>query len=78
MFGIAPVGGTRTYWFSAQASRLGGEPLDPAEVVDEARTLFADAAPAIRDLLAVAGPEVLANRLWVAPPMARYARGRSS
>ncbi len=76
LFGIAPVGGMRTYWFSAQASRLGGEPLDPAEVVDEARALFADAAPAIRDLLAVAGPEVLANRLWVAPPMARYARGR--
>jgi len=52
------------------------ETLDVAAVLDEARRRFADAAPLVRDALAAADEATLATRLWVAPPMRRYVRGR--
>ncbi|GAA3614303.1 FAD-dependent oxidoreductase [Microlunatus ginsengisoli] len=75
LFGIAPIGADRTYWFSCHESEL-GEPLDPADALAEARLAFPDAAPAVRERLDAADERTLANRLWVAPPMRRYVNGR--
>lgn len=75
LFGDAPVVGGR-YWFTAHRSDLGPEPLDLAVVLDEARREFAQAAPLVREALAHADEATLATRLWVAPPMRRYVRGR--
>lgn len=75
LFGIAPMSADRTYWFSTHRSEL-DEPLDPADALAEARDRFAAAAPQVRGLLDSAGPDTLATRLWVAPPMRRYVRGR--
>lgn len=75
LFGVAPVG-TGTYWFTSHRSHLGPEPLDVGQVLAEVRQRYADAAPVLRALLADPGPDVLATRIWVAPPMRRYARGR--
>lgn len=75
LFGVAPVG-TGTYWFTSHRSNQGPEPLDVEQVLAEVRQRYADAAPALRALLADPGPDVLATRLWVAPPMRRYVRGR--
>ncbi len=76
LFGIVPLVDGRTYWFTAQPSVAGPEPLDPSAVLTEARLAFAGAAPVIRRLLREAGLDTLATRLWVAPPMYRYLRGR--
>lgn len=76
LFGLAPLGDGRGYWFTTHRSELGPEPLDVAAVLAEAREQFADAAPVVRDLLAAPGTGVGATRMWVAPPMPRYARGR--
>lgn len=75
LFGDAPVSGGR-YWFTAHRSELGPEPLDLHAVLDEARHEFARAAPLVRDAVAHADDTTLATRLWVAPPMRRYVRGR--
>lgn len=75
LFGIAPVRSGGCYWFSTHPSTLGPEPLDPTKVIEEARIVFAGTAPAIAARLAAAGPEALATRLWVAPPMTRYVAG---
>jgi 2-polyprenyl-6-methoxyphenol hydroxylase-like FAD-dependent oxidoreductase len=75
VFGIVPMPGERTYWFSAARSDL-REPVDPQEALAEARDRFRNAAPVVRQHLAAAGPETLATRLWVTPPMRSYARGR--
>lgn len=76
LFGVVPVAGDRAYWFTAHRSDLGPEPLDPLAVIAEAQRVFADAAPIVRSTLASAGPDTLATRIWVAPPMRRYRRGR--
>ncbi|WP_265446570.1 FAD-dependent oxidoreductase [Flexivirga meconopsidis] len=73
--GVAAIPGERTYWFTAHRSEL-TEPLLAADAVGETRERFADAAPVIRRLLEEAGPETLATRLWVTPPMHRYVRDR--
>lgn len=73
--GLVPIAGDRTYWFTSHRSRL-DEPLDLAEVLDEARDRFAGAAPAVRRALDGAGPDTLATSLWVAPPLRTYTRGR--
>lgn len=88
LFGDAPVSAGR-YWFTAHRSALGPEPLDARLVLREAREVFADAAPLVRATLADAadpsavhdptddGPgAVLATRLWTAPALTRYVRGR--
>lgn len=76
LFGLAPMPDGRAYWFSTHRSTLGPEPLPVADVLAEARQRFDGAASTIRDVLADPGEPVLATRLWVAPPMTRYARGR--
>lgn len=78
LFGLAPLAGGQCYWFTAHRSALGPEPLDVDDVVAEARALFVDAAPIARATLQTAGSDAgtSATRLWVAPPMRRYTRGR--
>lgn len=73
--GLVPIGGDRTYWFTTHRSEL-TEPLDVAQALDEARHRFGRAAPAVRQVLAEAGPDTLATALWVTPPMLTYARDR--
>lgn len=76
LFGIVPVAAESTYWFSTHRSELGPEPLDVGAVLGEADRAFADAAPAIRALLAGAAPSTIATRLWVTPALPRYLKGR--
>ena len=76
LFGIVPAGPSGAYWFTSHRSALGPEPLDPEVVLAEARAVFATAAPIVRTVLDRAGPEVSATRIWTAPPMRRYVRGR--
>ncbi|QFG70326.1 FAD-dependent oxidoreductase [Ornithinimicrobium pratense] len=73
--GIAPLG-AGTYWFTTHRSTLGPEPLDVREALAEARQRFADASLPVQETLAAAGPHTLATRLWLTPPLPRYARGR--
>lgn len=73
--GITPLPGA-TYWFTTHRSTLGPEPLDVAEALAEARQRFAGSVPAVWERLAAAGPQTLATRLWLTPPLPRYARGR--
>lgn len=75
MFGLVPVNGDRTYWFSTHRSEL-SEPLAVPDALAEARTEFAAAAPVIRRVLAEAGSDTLATALWVAPPLRSYVRDR--
>lgn len=75
LFGQLPVSRDRTYWFTTHWSEL-EEPLDGAAALAEARERFAGAAPVIEETLAGAGDDTLATRIWKAPPMSRYARGR--
>lgn len=78
LFGITPVPGGATNWFCAYRSEMGPRRIDVREALADARSRFADAAPAIREVLAEATPEAtLAQRLWVAPPLRSYARGRT-
>ncbi|MGN6413878.1 FAD-dependent monooxygenase [Flexivirga sp.] len=73
--GIAPMARERSYWFTTHRSAL-VEPFEVAAVLEEARSRFADAAPAVNRVLADAGLDTLATALWVAPRMRSYARGR--
>lgn len=76
LLGIVPAGAGRSYWFTSHRSDLGPEPLDVTEVLTEARTVFGQAAPLVRDVLAAAAADTSATRIWTAPPMPRYVRGR--
>lgn len=78
LFGLAPMSDGRAYWFSTHRSSLGPEPLDPDAVADEARAEFTAAAPAVRRILDTAGRATGTNatRMWIAPPMPRYVKGR--
>ena len=76
LFGQTPIAGDRTYWFTAHRDRQAAEPLEVDAVLDQARRRFERAAPVIGAVLAGAGPDTLATRIWVTGPMARYVRGR--
>ena len=76
LFGTVPMHGGRVYWFAAWHHPGLAEPLDVGLLLAQARTAFTGAAPAITGLLDRAGEQTLATRLWTAPPMRRYARGR--
>lgn len=76
LFGIVPMGPGRAYWFTTQRSAPLPEPLDVPAVLAFARAEFADAAPLVRRVLADAGPDTSATRMWLAPPMSHYVRGR--
>lgn len=76
LFGLVPMRDDTSYWFSTHRSTLGPEPLDASTVIAEARATFAGAAPVIRRTFADAGPDTIATRLWVTPPMRRYVHDR--
>lgn len=77
LVGVVPTaaGG---YWFTAHRSDAGPEPLDTAAVLAELRGILEPAAPVLRDIVGGAGTGTgtVATRLWQAPPMPRYVRGR--
>ncbi|WP_114908222.1 FAD-dependent monooxygenase [Ornithinimicrobium murale] len=76
LFGLVPLA-AGAYWFTTHRSTLGPEPIDPGEALAEVRDVFTGTAAAALQVLATArAEEVVATRLWVAPGMARYARGR--
>lgn len=74
MFGLVGLG-EQHYWFTAHRSSLGPEPLSSAAALREASRVFAGAAPVVSRSLDAAAA-VGATRIWVAPPMPRYVRGR--
>lgn len=75
--GLLPLG-EGAYWFTThRTARPAQEPLDAAQTLAEVRARFADAAPALRAVVEGSdASQVVATRIWVAPPMPRYARGR--
>lgn len=76
LFGIVGVSDAGGYWFSTHRSDL-PEPLEVPDVVDEFRRhLGPGRAPVIERVLATAGPPTSATRMWLAPAMRRYVRGR--
>ncbi|WP_018157630.1 FAD-dependent monooxygenase [Demetria terragena] len=75
MFGIAPLAGERTYWFSVHASDL-AEPIDAEAAFAQAAERFTRAAPAVRELLANGAADTVPTRLWTTLPMSRYVNGR--
>jgi len=77
LFGMAAAQGG-SFWYASYRSDLGPYGIDPGSVLEEARERFATHAPAIRRALAAARPEeCLAQRLWTAPRLPSYARGRT-
>ncbi|WP_374929837.1 FAD-dependent monooxygenase [Kytococcus sedentarius] len=89
LFGLTPVGhdpsrgaedaqpGSLTNWFCAYRSELGPRAVPVDEALADAGHRFAGAAPAIRRTLSAADPErTLAQRIWLAPPLRSYVRGR--
>ncbi|NHA67778.1 FAD-dependent monooxygenase [Phycicoccus flavus] len=75
LFGLVAFGDGGS-WFTTHRGAAGPEPLDVPAVLAQARTAFGDAHPALRRTLAEAGPGTSATRVWVAPPLRRYTRGR--
>lgn len=75
VFGRQRLSDRDTYWFSAFRDDA-AEPLDAARAAAGARGHFRGTAPVIQQTLEAAGDDVLATRLWVAPPLRRYHRDR--
>lgn len=76
LFGFVPLQ-SGAYWFTTHHSTLGPEPIDPREALTEVRDVFfGAAAPVHRVLTDACAERVVVARLWVAPGMGRYARGR--
>jgi len=76
LFGIVPLGDGHVYWFSAHRSTLGPEPLDVEAVRAELSKQLRPGLSGVRRLVDHAGPDTIANQLWVFPPMPRYVHGR--
>ncbi|MFF1882053.1 FAD-dependent monooxygenase [Pseudarthrobacter sp. NPDC058196] len=74
LFGIAAAPGG-TNWYGSWRSTLGPTGIDVEEALTQARRRFAGHAPAIRQVLATARPELsLAQRIWTVPPLRSYVR----
>ncbi|AFR29368.1 FAD-dependent monooxygenase [Arthrobacter sp. Rue61a] len=74
IFGLAPAGGG-TNWYASFRSDLGPDKVDVAEALEVTRDRYANHAPAVKELLALASPETsLAQRIWTTPALGRYAR----
>ncbi|MDQ0799248.1 FAD-dependent monooxygenase [Arthrobacter sp. SLBN-112] len=75
LFGIAAAPGG-TNWYGSWRSELGPAGIAVEEALAQARRRFASHAPAIREVLATASPELsLAQRIWTTPPLRSYVRG---
>lgn len=76
LFGLVPLQ-SGAYWFTTHRSTLGPEPINPREALAEVRDVFSGVAAPVQQVLAGARAErVVVTKLWVAPGMGRYARGR--
>lgn len=79
LFGIGPHR-SGTNWYMSFRSRLGPRGVDVEAALREARARAADdprTAPAIHEVLdAATSATTLAQRIWLAPPLPRYTRGR--
>jgi 2-polyprenyl-6-methoxyphenol hydroxylase-like FAD-dependent oxidoreductase len=76
LFGIGPaVRGTN--WYAAYRSNVGPGGIDVASALELTRRRYAGHAPGIREVLADAAPELsLVQRIWTAPLLRNYVRGR--
>jgi 2-polyprenyl-6-methoxyphenol hydroxylase-like FAD-dependent oxidoreductase len=75
LFGITPASRDRTYWYASYRSELGPGGIDVAEALAVTRTRFSGPAAGIARVLTSAAPgQTLAQRIWTAPPLRRYAR----
>ncbi|MEV7604485.1 FAD-dependent monooxygenase [Paenarthrobacter sp. NPDC089322] len=75
LFGLAPTEGG-TNWYASYRSQLGPERVDVAEALKEAQQHYSHHSAAVQGVLAQATPDIsLAQRIWTAPPLAKYTRG---
>ncbi|CAI3805385.1 FAD-dependent monooxygenase [Pseudarthrobacter sp. MM222] len=74
LFGITPASRGRTYWYASYRSDLGPDGIDVGEALALTRERFSGPAAGIARVLASAAPgQTLAQRIWTAPPLRRYA-----
>ncbi|MET1022205.1 MAG: FAD-dependent monooxygenase [Arthrobacter sp.] len=75
LFGITPATRGRTYWYASFRSGLGPGGIDVEEALAAARARFSTGANGVGRVLTAATPEgTLAQRIWTAPFLRRYAR----
>lgn len=78
LFGITPVPGAATNWFCAFGSDLGPHRVALPAAVTAARLRFATDASAINDVLdRLDTQQTIAHRIWIAPALRSYHRGRT-
>ena len=74
LFGIAPASRNRTYWYASYRSPLGPDGIDVGAALALTRERFSGRATGIARVLTAAAPgQTLAQRIWTAPPLRRYA-----
>lgn len=74
LFGITPASRDRTYWYASYRSGLGPDRVDVEEALALTRARFSGPAAGITRVLMAATPgQTLAQRIWTAPPLRRYA-----
>jgi 2-polyprenyl-6-methoxyphenol hydroxylase-like FAD-dependent oxidoreductase len=74
LFGITPAAGDRTYWYASYRSDLGPAGIDVGDALALTRARFSAPAAGVARVLAAAEPgQTLAQRIWTAPPLRRYA-----
>ncbi|WP_461173072.1 FAD-dependent monooxygenase [Arthrobacter sp. Z1-9] len=76
LFGIAAAQ-RGLFWYASYRSGLGPHGIDAGQALEQARERYAGHAPAIRQVLAAATPEgILVQRIWTAPRLTSFVRGR--
>ncbi|MGF9650335.1 FAD-dependent monooxygenase [Pseudarthrobacter oxydans] len=76
LFGLAAAQ-NGLFWYASYRSALGPYGIDTESALEQARKRFAGYAPAIRRVLAAATPEgILVQRIWTAPRLKSFVRGR--
>jgi 2-polyprenyl-6-methoxyphenol hydroxylase-like FAD-dependent oxidoreductase len=77
LFGMA-ASYSGMFWYASYRSDLGPYDIEVAPVLEQARQRFAGHAPVIRQVLAAATPETcLVQRIWTAPHLRSFVRGRT-
>ncbi|MFF1252475.1 FAD-dependent monooxygenase [Pseudarthrobacter sp. NPDC058329] len=77
LFGMAASNGGM-FWYASYRSGRGPYGIDSTAVLEEARERFAGHAQAVREVLAAATPEAcLVQRIWTAPGLHSFVRGRT-
>ena len=73
-----PHPGDRTYWYASYRSDLGPAGIDVGDALALTRERFSAPAAGVARVLAAAEPgQTLAQRIWTAPPLRRYAMERA-